>query len=98
MPLPAAHNSRAGAATAFRTHAACRVAYKLDGQYQRFDALVGLDEVAARLGRAKVALELDGKRIVLHDGKELTVKDAPQVERDSSVRIFATLCSNAATP
>jgi hypothetical protein len=63
------------------THAACRVSYQLGGKYQRFDALVGLDEVAARLGRARVALQLDGKRIVLNEGKELTAKDAPLVVR-----------------
>ena len=37
--------------------------YALDGKFERFDALVGLDETAGRLGRVKVALELDGKRI-----------------------------------
>jgi hypothetical protein len=63
------------------THAACRVSYRLDGKYQRFDALVGLDEVAARLGRAKVALELDGKRIPLNEGKEMIARDAPLVVR-----------------
>ncbi len=63
------------------THAACRVSYPLDGKFERFDALVGLDEVAARLGRAKVALELDGKRILPNEGKELTAKDAPLVVR-----------------
>jgi NPCBM/NEW2 domain len=63
------------------THAACRVIYKLDGQYQRFDAVVGIDETFARRGRAKVAIELDGKRIDLNDGKELTSQTAPLVVR-----------------
>lgn len=62
------------------THAACRVAYKLDGKYTRFDALVGIDD-RAKKGRAKVALELDGKRIDLNDGKEITQKDAPLAVR-----------------
>lgn len=61
-------------------HAPCRASYKIDGKFERFDALVGIDE-AARRGRARVALELDGKRIELNDGKELTAKDAPLVVR-----------------
>ena len=28
-------------------------------------------------GRARVAIDLDGKRFELHDGKELTSHDAP---------------------
>ena len=59
------------------THAPCRVAYKLDGQYQRFDAVIGIDGEHAPRGRAKVAIELDGKRIDLNDGKEMTSKTAP---------------------
>ena len=62
------------------THAISTVTYNLDGQYQRFDALVGIDEMARR-GRAKVALVLDGKRIALNDGKEITHKDAPLLVR-----------------
>jgi hypothetical protein len=58
------------------THAACEVAYKIDGQYQRFDALVGIDP-SSRRGRARVAINLDGKRIDLNDGKELTSQTAP---------------------
>jgi hypothetical protein len=58
------------------THAACQVAYKLDGLYQRFDALVGIDELSRR-GKAKVAIDLDGKRIDLFEGKELTIDTAP---------------------
>jgi hypothetical protein len=61
-------------------HAPCRVTYKLSGQFERFDAISGIDEASLR-GRARIALELDGKRIELHDGKELTVKDAPVVVR-----------------
>jgi hypothetical protein len=62
------------------THAACQVAYKLDGQYQRFDGLVGIDD-ASRRGRAKVAIDLDGKRIDLNDGKELTSQTEPLTVR-----------------
>jgi NPCBM/NEW2 domain len=63
-------------------HAPARVSYKLDGKYERFDALVGIDETARR-GRARVALELDGKRIDLHEGKELSAKDEPVVVRQT---------------
>jgi hypothetical protein len=58
------------------THAACRVEYKLDGKYQRFLSTVGIDE-GSRRGRAKVAIELDGKRVELNEGKELTCETAP---------------------
>ena len=63
-------------------HAPCRVTYKLDGKFERFDALVGIDE-SARRGRAKIALELDGKRIDLNEAKEMTAKDAPVVLRQN---------------
>lgn len=58
-------------------HAPCRVTYALDGKYLRFDAVVGIDAVTARRGRAKVAVEIDGKRIELNGGKELTSDSAP---------------------
>ena len=58
------------------THAACQAAYKLDQKYQRFDVIVGIDELA-RKGRARVAIDLDGKRIDLNDGKELTIETPP---------------------
>ncbi len=61
-------------------HGACQLAYQLDGQYQRFDALVGIDE-SSRRGRAKVAIDLDGKRIDLNEGKELTSQTAPLMVR-----------------
>ncbi len=65
------------------THASCSVAYKLDGQYQRFDSLVGIDPERAPRGRARAAIELDGKRIELNAGKELTGRGAPvQVRLD----------------
>ncbi|MBI3821353.1 MAG: NPCBM/NEW2 domain-containing protein [Planctomycetes bacterium] len=62
------------------THAACQVAYKLDGQYQRLDALVGIDEAALK-GRARIAIDLDGKRLDLNDGKEITHQTAPLIVR-----------------
>jgi NPCBM/NEW2 domain len=62
------------------THAACQAAYQLEGKYQRFDAIVGIDELAGK-GRARVAIDLDGKRIDLNDGKELTSQTAPVTVR-----------------
>jgi hypothetical protein len=59
------------------THASCSIVYKLDGQYQRFDSIVGIDPERAPRGRAHAAIELDGKRIELNAGKELTGRDAP---------------------
>jgi hypothetical protein len=58
-------------------HAPCRVAFSLQGAYERFDSLVGFDENRARRGRARLAVELDGKRIELNGGKELTSRDQP---------------------
>lgn len=65
------------------THASCTVTYKLDAQFQRFDSIVGIDPERAPRGRAKTAVELDGKRIELNAGKELTARDTPlQVRLD----------------
>jgi hypothetical protein len=58
-------------------HAPCRVSYALNGAYQRFDSLVGFDETQARRGRARLAVEFDGKRIELNGGIELTSRDPP---------------------
>jgi hypothetical protein len=64
-------------------HAPCRVAYALKGGYQRFDCQIGFDETIARRGRARLAIELDGKRIELNGGKELTSRDPPlSVQQD----------------
>jgi hypothetical protein len=57
-------------------HAASQATYKLDGKYTRFDAVVGIDEMSRR-GRARVAIEVDGKRIDLNEGKELTAQTTP---------------------
>lgn len=62
------------------THAACQVVYQLDAKYERFDAIVGINE-SSRRGRAKVAIDLDGKRIDLNEGKELTHETAPVLVR-----------------
>jgi hypothetical protein len=79
-------------------HAACRITYKLDGQYTRFDALVGLDELSARRGRARLALELDGKRVDFNEAKDLTAKDAPVLVRQDvdKVRELTLIVDNGA--
>jgi hypothetical protein len=58
-------------------HAPCQVTYKLNGQYERFESMVGLDDVRAPRGRARLSILLDSKRIELHDGKEMTNRDPP---------------------
>jgi hypothetical protein len=51
--------------------------------YRRFEALVGFDEPRSRRGRARLAVELDGKKVELNEGKELTSHDPPlQVRLD----------------
>ncbi len=72
------------------THAACTLEYKLDGKYSRFDSLVGIDAVSAPKGRAKVHLMLDGKRIDLNAGKEITSK-TPTIALRVDVRGVRTL-------
>ncbi|HZZ82230.1 MAG TPA: NPCBM/NEW2 domain-containing protein [Gemmataceae bacterium] len=59
------------------THASCSITYRLDNAYQRFDSDVGIDAEHAPRGRARIAIELDGKRVELAEGKELTAKSAP---------------------
>jgi hypothetical protein len=80
------------------THAPCRVTYALDGKYRRFDALVGIDEMTSPRGRAKIAVELDGKRIDLHAGKELTSQSTPvQVRLDVANAKSLTLIVDVGT-
>ena len=57
-------------------HATSEVVYALDGKYQRFLSLVGIDE-RSRRGRARVAVLLDGKRVDLNEGRELTADMSP---------------------
>lgn len=63
------------------THAACTLEYKLDAKFARFDCLVGIDPISAAKGRAKVAIEIDGKRVDLNAGKEITCHTPPMVVR-----------------
>ncbi|MBI2808412.1 MAG: NPCBM/NEW2 domain-containing protein [Planctomycetes bacterium] len=72
------------------THAPCRVSYRLNKKFKRFDALVGIDAITSPRGRARIALELDGKRIEVSAGTELTAK-APPVEIRQNVAGIETL-------
>jgi hypothetical protein len=56
-------------------HAASRVTYKLAEQYRWFEAIVGLDAAAGQLGRARLAVLIDGRRHDLGEGKEWAVRD-----------------------
>jgi hypothetical protein len=40
-------------------HADCRLTYALQGEYERFQALVGLHELGTRQGRVQIALQTD---------------------------------------
>jgi NPCBM/NEW2 domain len=62
-------------------HARSRVTYTLDGAYQRFEALVGLDVASGKRGRVKIAVLVDGKKQKLGIDRELTAKDAPREVR-----------------
>ena len=42
-------------------HGPCRIVYRLDGRFERFLALVGVDESAGALAEANVAVKVDGK-------------------------------------
>lgn len=58
-------------------HAASRVTYALGGQYQSFEALVGLDEVSGRRGRVRVEVLIDGKARELQRKGELSGPSEP---------------------
>jgi len=58
-------------------HAACRLTYELAGRYDRFEALVGLDDATGRDGSARVAVLVDGKPQKLGASGELTHRNGP---------------------
>lgn len=59
-------------------HSASRLTYALDGQYRRFEAVVGLDEITGKLGRATVRVVVDGKAQDLGWNGDLKGSDAPR--------------------
>lgn len=57
-------------------HSQSAVTYKLDGKYQRFQAVIGIDDAAERQGSVVFAVEVDGKRVF--ESGVLTGSDPPQ--------------------
>jgi hypothetical protein len=57
-------------------HAASSLTFALAGKYERFEALVGLDDLDGRKGTARIRVLADGKPLDL-GGKELTFATGP---------------------
>jgi NPCBM/NEW2 domain len=64
------------------THPRTTLTYALNGDYVRFEALVGLDAGTGKRGRASVRVLLDGKPADLPDLKALTAGPAVPVKLD----------------
>ena len=62
-------------------HAGSRVTFDLKGQYRWFGALVGMDGATGKRGRARFAVEVDGKPIATSQAKELTAFEPPRAVR-----------------
>jgi hypothetical protein len=58
-------------------HSHSRLTYALNGDYQRFEALVGLDTRSGRGGSVRVRVLADGKTLDLGTDRELTARTAP---------------------
>lgn len=58
-------------------HSRSRLTYRLKGPYQRFEAMVGLDEKTGRGGSARVRVLVDGKPASLGTPRELTAGAEP---------------------
>jgi hypothetical protein len=58
-------------------HAHSLLTYELDGKQERFEALVGLDDVDGRKGSVKVRVLLDGKEVDLGQKGDLSRKVGP---------------------
>jgi hypothetical protein len=62
-------------------HSASRISYPLDGQYRRFEAIVGLDDHGGRNGSVRLRILVDGKERDWGWDKELTARDGPKTVR-----------------
>jgi hypothetical protein len=62
-------------------HAACRMTYDLAGKYERFEALVGLDEATGADGSVRVQVLVDGKPQKLGSSGDLTRRSGPLAVR-----------------
>jgi hypothetical protein len=58
-------------------HSESRLSYDLGGRYQRFEAVVGLDERTGKRGRVRLAVRVDGEERPLGGGREWTLADGP---------------------
>lgn len=63
------------------THSRTRLTYALDGNYKRFEALVGLDGETGREGSARIGVLVDGKPQDLGGEAEWTAKNGPRPVR-----------------
>ena len=52
-------------------HASCSITYKLEDQYRRFEALVGLDAQVGATGNAELDILVDGRSVPLPAGGKL---------------------------
>jgi hypothetical protein len=59
-------------------HSQSRLTYRLNGGYQRFVALVGLDDRDGRGGSVRIRVLADGKPLDLGADRELTHSDGPR--------------------
>jgi hypothetical protein len=62
-------------------HSASRLTYDLQGGYQWFESLVGLDEKTGRHGSVQIQVLVDGKPQDLGKDQELTSRDKPHAVR-----------------
>jgi len=56
-------------------HSRCQLTYSLDGRFERFAAVVGLDDEVGEKGNVDVAVAVDGKRV--YERKGLSGRDEP---------------------
>jgi hypothetical protein len=56
-------------------HSECRLTYDVSAGYHRFQALLGLDDVAGRAGSVRVKVLVDGRPADLGLDRELTIRD-----------------------
>src|SRR5262249_36742148 len=78
------HDLRLGGGTydkGLGLHTASTLTYALDGGYQRFEAIVGLDDHEGKEGVVRVRVLVDGKPRDIGWDKDLTAKDSPRTVR-----------------
>jgi len=58
-------------------HGQCELTYELEGKFDRFECLVGLDAQLGQRGSAEIHVLVDGKERKIGDGKALTLEAGP---------------------